>query len=158
MDCHEFASAMHQWLDGEAPEGMRQAVAAHAAECGPCAEALTDLQRLREALAAPVDEGLPDAVRLRVMGALLAAAEARSEPPEVLTLPEAAAYLRATQAAVLDLLAELPHFRVAGEVRIRRASLERWIAREEAHSAPDRLGAPVLTLYSGADTPGLLAG
>jgi excisionase family DNA binding protein len=57
-----------------------------------------------------------------------------AKPDEVLTLAEAAAYLRVTEPAVLRLVREqaLPGRKVEGEWRFLKAALADWLARPAA--------------------------
>jgi len=158
MTCDEFTAVKHDLVDGRLPEDVTREARSHAAGCAACAEELGSLERLRQALSEAGADALPGNTRLRVMGALLAAAQAEASPPETMTLPEVAAYLRVSESGVCAVLDRIPHFEVAGEVRFRRESLERWIAREEEQPAASTLAGPVLTLLTGDAVPGMLAG
>jgi len=51
--------------------------------------------------------------------------------PEIMTLQEAAEFLRISQQQLGEVLEELPAFELAGQVRIRRARLIEWIEQRE---------------------------
>ena len=159
MNCAGFASAKHDLIDRELPDAQACEALAHAKDCAACGAELRELEGLRTALLACPQGEWPAAARVRAMGALLeAAARECPSPPEVMTLAEVAAHLRVTQAAVRTTLDRIPHFEIGGEVRFRRAGLERWIEREEARPADAGLTGPVLTLIRADAIPGALAG
>jgi excisionase family DNA binding protein len=155
MNCAEFAEAKHDLLDERLPEETAREARAHAQGCAACRSDLQSLQRLLAALEGAAADELPRAARTRVMGALLAAAQGA---PEIMTLPEVAAYLRVSEATVRSALDRIPHFDVGGELRFRRAGLDRWIEREEQQPARSGITGPVLTLISADAIPGALAG
>lgn len=66
MQCLEVQEHLSAWLDGEAPEELHGAVAAHLAECPACRAELKVLERLDAALAgleSPAPRGLAEKVR-----------------------------------------------------------------------------------------------
>ena len=52
LDCDGFATALADYLDGDAPDAVRSAVEAHAEECADCRSLLEDLQAIRHDAAA----------------------------------------------------------------------------------------------------------
>jgi hypothetical protein len=55
LDCDGFATALADYLEGDAPDAVRAAVEAHAEECGSCGPLLADLQGIRrDAASLPV--------------------------------------------------------------------------------------------------------
>jgi anti-sigma factor (TIGR02949 family) len=69
MKCNEVQEHLSAWLDGELPEELRPAVAAHLDECPDCQAELAALERLEAALTeleAPVPQNLAAAVRRRL--------------------------------------------------------------------------------------------
>ena len=55
LDCDGFATAVADYLEGDAPDAVRAAVEAHAEECADCRALLQDLQAIRhDAAALPV--------------------------------------------------------------------------------------------------------
>jgi anti-sigma factor RsiW len=47
LDCDGFADALADYLEGDAPDGVRAAVDAHASSCAACRQLLADLDGLR---------------------------------------------------------------------------------------------------------------
>jgi anti-sigma factor RsiW len=160
MNCAEFEKLKHDWIDGIAPEGQGRLLEEHAKGCARCAASLQELETLRGLLRASAVEALPEAAHLRALGALLKAATEQAEPAasEIMTLAEVAAFLRISEAKVRNMLDEVPHFSVAGEVRFRRQSIERWIERQEERAAAARVGGPLLTLVPKEGAPWALTG
>jgi len=52
LDCDGFAAALADYLEGDAPDAVRAAVEAHAAECADCRQLLEDLGSIRHDAAA----------------------------------------------------------------------------------------------------------
>lgn len=69
MQCPEVQEHLSAWLDGEAPEELKAALAAHLADCPACRAELEAQERLDAALGgleAPVPQGLAEKVRGRL--------------------------------------------------------------------------------------------
>ena len=159
MNCAGFAAVMHNLADDDLTLEAEREALAHAAECPSCTSALRQLHDLRLTLRAGAERDLPPTVHVRLLRALLEATAQEHAPyPEVMTLPEVAAYLRVSEATVCQSLDRLPHFRIAGERRFRRASIDEWISREEQSSARFGLTGPVLTFIAADAVPGALTG
>lgn len=57
LDCDEFAAKLADYLDGELPEVVRDAMDAHASRCAECARLLSEIEALRvEAASLPLLE------------------------------------------------------------------------------------------------------
>lgn len=166
MDCHQFEKLRHEWIDGNVSEEQGRMLEEHAAACKACATSLGKLQGLRHLLRASAAEAVPNSARLRALGAILQAAATApgqvdapaSGPPRIMNLAEVSAFLRVSEAKVRRMLPDLPHFAVAGELRFRRESIERWVQREERRTAAAGLAGPVLTLVSDKGAPWALTG
>ena len=52
LDCDGFAAALADYLEGDAPIAVRDAVESHAAECAACRQVLEDLDTIRHDAAA----------------------------------------------------------------------------------------------------------
>jgi hypothetical protein len=50
---------------------------------------------------------------------------------DILTLSELAAYLKLPDESIYDLLDEIPHLQLAGQLRFRRNSIEKWLDSRE---------------------------
>ena len=69
MKCSKVQEHLSAWLDGEVPEGLRQALADHFSGCPACQAELAVMERLDAALAgleAPVPRDLAAKVRRRL--------------------------------------------------------------------------------------------
>ncbi len=165
MNCAEFERLKQDWIDGCVSEEQTRLLEQHAQTCRSCAASLKRLEGLRRLLRASGAEAAPESARLRSLGAVLRAASDESavavplaDPPAIMTLAEVAAFLRTSEAKIRSSLHEIPHFAVAGEVRFRRDSIERWIEREEQRTAAARLPGPVLALVPDKGAPWALTG
>jgi hypothetical protein len=98
LDCDGFADALADYLEGDAPDGVRSAVEAHARSCAACQQLLTDIDAVRvEAAALPqlapsrdLWTGIAERIDARVIP-LEAARIARSVPIRRVWLRPAAA-------------------------------------------------------------------
>jgi len=157
MNCDAFFAVKHDLLDGRLSADEADDAREHAERCEACGSDLAELERLQRDLRESASEPLPPTVHIRALRALLVAAERSVSPPAIMTVPEVAAYLRVSEPAVRAALVAIPHFTVAGETRVRREGLERWIEREELRPADLGLTGPVLTLVTSETAPRALA-
>jgi len=86
-----------------------------------------------------------------VLAASRTIAEAtRATPrPEIMTLDEAAAFLRISPDELGEIAEELPAFELAGRIRVRRSRLIEWVARREADYARDTAASRVARVTAG---------
>lgn len=107
----------------------------HVASCESCRRRLDVLAELHGAL-----RGLrrlePSAAAVletrRLVRRETRAGETRGvDAPEIMTLEEAAEFLRITGEELGEILGRLPAFEIAGRVRVRRDKLVEWIERRE---------------------------
>ena len=52
LDCDGFAEALADYLEGDAPDGLRSAVEAHAGSCADCRQLLAELKDITVGAAA----------------------------------------------------------------------------------------------------------
>jgi anti-sigma factor RsiW len=165
MNCDDFERLKHDWIDGCIAADEARLLKEHTRACPTCADSLNQLEALRRLLRASATENASESAKLRALGAVLRAAADESamalplaDPRAIMTLAEVAALLRVSEAKVRALLHEIPHFIVAGELRFRRESIERWIDREEQRTAAARIPGPVLALVPDKGAPWALTG
>jgi len=109
----------------------------HLPGCERCRRRLAALERADEALAALRPPGPSPSAVLAARRAV--AEEVRPAGGEqIMTLSEAAAFLRIGEEELGEILDELPAFELAGRVRIRRSRLIEWIAQRERDYARRR--------------------
>ncbi len=109
----------------------------HLAGCATCAAALRALTETLGAVADPLPDGGARAMRATLSMLGLAASGPASPvagDPEVMTLDEVVAWLRLDRSAIPALLAGLPHFTIAGQIRVRRAALLAFVEKLEGQS------------------------
>jgi len=134
VDCDVSYEELSRLAAGELPAGRARELERHAATCHACRHRLDALASLDRALDALPRLEPPAATLLRTRKAL--AQELRgSRPPELMTLCEAAEFLRISLDELEEIVLELPAFELAGQLRVRRARLLEWIeAREHAYA------------------------
>ena len=104
--------------------------AGHVDGCAACQAKLAALRRADLLLRALPPARPSAAALLRVRRALAAEIHA-DRAAEIMTLEEAAAFLRLTVGELDEIIGELPAFEVAGQVRVRRTRLTEWVAQRE---------------------------
>lgn len=134
MDCGVTREELACLSAGDLTPERARAVRTHVATCGACRSQLEAIERLDAALALLPHAEPPSSALLNVRRAV--SQELRgSGAPEVMTLDEAAAFLRISLDDLEELILELPAFELAGQLRIRRSRLIEWVtARERAYS------------------------
>lgn len=135
MRCDEIRARFDAELDGSLAGAGRRDLQRHLRGCGACRE---ELRRLRAALdLLRTTSRVAPAPALAQWVAEAVRREAHEAPPaahEVFDIEELAAYLRVEVGDIHRSLDELPYFEVAGKLRFRRASIDRWIeAKERMH-------------------------
>jgi anti-sigma factor RsiW len=106
MNCQEFESALHPYVDGELPVSEMTAAEAHAADCWRCGTLARREREFRKLLRAQPREVAPAALRASIRGAL------RRERRRTILRPWLVAPALAAAAAVLTLVL-LPALRPA---------------------------------------------
>lgn len=134
MNCPLADDILLTYADGNLSNADAALVRQHATECAPCNRRLARLTRsdslLREEARADVPAGLLHRARQAV-----ADDTGLGSASEIMTLEEAAAFLKISPADMDNVVDELPVFELAGRLRIRRSKLlERIAQRERAQS------------------------
>ena len=130
MDCDVAYEVLVAFADGDLDETRQLEIDRHVTACEKCRE------RLQAVLAS--DAVLTSMKRLEPSaGATLSARRAlaevirRPQLAEIMTLDEAADFLRITLDQLGELVEELPAFELAGQIRLRRERLIEWIQQRE---------------------------
>jgi len=76
-DCGEAIEKLYGFLDGELTEERRVEIRHHLDDCAPCLEAFDFEAELRVMISVRCRDDVPEALRLRVAAALMAAEAAR---------------------------------------------------------------------------------
>ena len=137
MSCDIGYEELAAFADGDLEAGRLREIREHLQCCRACAGRLKALQRA-DAVLESIPRVQPPA------GAVLAARRAVSATirrplfPEIMTLAEAAEFLRITPDQLGEIVEELPAFELAGQVRIRRDRLLEWVEQRERDYARQR--------------------
>ena len=140
MPCTVDPLRLVAWLDGDLRRDAARRMAAHVAACPACRDRVAALTLQTETLRAEIGSDVPAAVLAR-LGHVLPAADTGAAWPEVLTLAEVARYLRVALDDLDQVATDIPAFEVAGQIRVRRTELVKWIARREQDHAAQCLRA-----------------
>jgi hypothetical protein len=134
MSCTQDPNSLLDFLDGEmAPETAR-----HLGECPDCQRLLASLKDCERTLVELGSDTPPADALLRVQRRVrldLGIAKER----EILTLEEAADFLRLEPDELAEVLDDLPWFELAGRIRFRRQALLDWVRARERECARERL-------------------
>ena len=130
MHCDVTYEELAGFAAGDLDEQRQATIREHLLHCERCRRRNDALKKADAALAA-----LPPA-RPRgsaILKARRALAEVTRGPhaAEIMTLEEAAEFLRITPDQLGEIAEELPAFELAGQIRIRRARLVEWVQQRE---------------------------
>jgi len=130
MRCDLTYEELMRFATGETSAERAGAIGRHVAECAACGPRLEAIRQADEAVRELCRTSPPPGALLEVRRALLR--EVRGGPAtEIMTLDEAAAFLRVSADELAQVLDELPAFELAGQVRVRRTKLVEWIEGRE---------------------------
>ena len=79
-DCGQAIEKLYTFLDGELTEERRVQIRHHLDDCSPCLEAFDFEAELRVMISVRCRDEVPEALRVRVAAALMAAEAARRDP------------------------------------------------------------------------------
>ncbi|MBW3625784.1 MAG: zf-HC2 domain-containing protein [Armatimonadetes bacterium] len=161
MRCDESRDRLSPLLDREVSGEELESLRHHLEECPACCRELAllccaDAQALDVPFPAPAGD-LWERVR---SAAGLPERRATPEVPaladgEVLTPEEAARFLRVTLEALTETVDSLPHFRIGGQLRFRKRSLEAWMEMQER--SPETMRGPNVAAGSGGEVVDFMA-
>lgn len=137
-NCPATPARLLRYLDGTLSLRDTAAVAQHLAECPACRRRLDGMRRAETDLAEMAGQPLPADTQLRVqerIGREFGLAPSR----DILTIEEAADFLRLDSGQMAEALDDLPWFELAGQIRFRRQTLLDWIRERERECTRERL-------------------
>jgi len=148
MTCERKHEELAAFAAGDLDPESAAALKGHLEGCAVCARRLAAIRE--------TDARLKLLPRLRPSaGAMLRTRRALNEElrarpaPEVMTLEEAAAFLRVEPDDLREAASQLPAFEIGGRIRIRREKLIDWIARRERVYARSTAESDVAHILSG---------
>jgi len=130
MACNVTSEELSAWKAGDLPASRASRIATHLTACPSCRSRLATLKEaglLLSSLRMPV----PSADALLAARRRLDEVTRAGISSEIMTLEEAAQFLRLTPAQMDELAEELPAFELAGQIRIRRQKLLEWVKQRE---------------------------
>jgi len=134
MACGVTYEELARLSAGDLEAARAREVKEHVAGCDTCRRRLDALARADAALAA-LPRVEPPAEALLAARRLLSREVRGGGGQEIMTLEEAAAFLRISLDELAEIVLVLPAFELAGQLRIRRSRLIEWVeARERAFS------------------------
>ena len=130
MNCDILYEDLAALAAGELEAGRAERIRRHLAECEACQRRLDALKRVDRSLKHLRPARPPAAAVLAARRALNETIRGGSAP-EILTLAEAAEFLRISPEQLGEIVEELPAFELAGQIRIRRERLIEWLRQRE---------------------------
>lgn len=130
MACNVTYEELSAWKAGDLPASKAQRIAAHTAACAACRaklDMLNEVDLILRSQPAPV----PSADALLAARHRLTEVTGAGNTSEIMTIDEAARFLRLTPEQMGELIEELPAFELAGQIRIRRQKLLEWVKQRE---------------------------
>jgi hypothetical protein len=139
MNCPNNPEVWPEYLDGELQPEEAESLRRHLAACPACQRLVAGIQRADAELAG-LSHGSLSAVSLLEVQQRIRQDLGMAERREILTLEEAADFLRVEPDELAGLLDDLPWFELAGRIRFRRQSLLDWVRKRERECTRERLG------------------
>jgi len=130
MSCEIAYEELAAFADGDLDASRLEEIRKHICGCGRCRKRLAALRRSDALLAATRPLPPPGSAILAARRALSEVTRPR-QLPEIMTLAEAAEFLRITPEQLGEVVEELPAFELAGQIRVRRQRLLEWIEQRE---------------------------
>ena len=118
------------FVSGDVEESRVRIIEAHVSECQACRRRLEVLSQVDSSLN-QLHRSEPPASALLKARRILSAELRASETPEIMTLDDIARFLRVDDDALGEIVEDLPAFEIAGEIRVRRAKLIKWVEQRE---------------------------
>jgi len=122
-----------EFAAGELPAERARELEQHLRSCANCQRRLDAVRAVDTGLAR-LPRLLPSPGGLHRARRSLSEVLRRTQEPELMRLDEVAEFLRISLDELEEVVAELPAFEVAGQLRVRRAKLLEWVeARERSY-------------------------
>ena len=153
MSCDATYESIAASVSGDLADDRIEEISQHLASCDVCRARVETLKKAAAALGAMPRYEPPARTVLSTKRAL--AREVRGDEPEVMTLDEAAAFLRLTPEEFDDVAERLPAFELGGRIRVRRAKLIEWIEQRESHYRTQNAAADVARILHGVFDKGV---
>lgn len=133
MTCDVTYEELADFAAGTLEAARSRELTAHTGDCPRCQRRLAALREVDAGLAA-LRRAVPSPTGVLAARRSLSEALRRPSDPELMTLDEAAQFLRISLDELEEVVLELPAFEVAGQLRVRRAKLLEWVeARERSY-------------------------
>lgn len=130
MICTITYEELAGFAEGDLPAERRQLIRQHVESCPHCRQRLSALQHADTALRhLPAER--PSAGTILATRRLLAEETRPNRESEILTLEEAAEFLRVSPEELQPFVMDLPAFELGGQIRVRRSRLLEWIEQRE---------------------------
>lgn len=130
MSCDIAYEELAAFADGDLNPSRLEEIREHLAGCGACRKRLDALSR-SDALLAATRRLPPSGSAILAARRALSEVIRRRQVPEIMTLAEAAEFLRVTPDQLGEVVEELPAFELGGQIRLRRQRLLEWIEHRE---------------------------
>jgi hypothetical protein len=148
MDCDVTHEQLAAYGAGDADAELAARIEEHLPSCEACRRLLEAIGQTDSALRL-LPRIAPPAAALLAARQALSAELHRAGAPEVLTIEEAAQFLRVSPDDLDDVMPELPVFEVGGQIRVRRSKMIQWIEKRERAHARERAQSDIARILAG---------
>lgn len=130
MSCEITLEKLAAYAAGDLEAAGVAEIDQHLSDCQECRQRMELLSRTDAALTT-LSPAQPSASGLLATRRALSETIRPRRHPEIMTLPEAADFLRITSDQLGEVMESLPAFELAGQIRVRRARLIEWVEQRE---------------------------
>lgn len=140
---HLSGEIIISYVYGEADFDQMRAVEEHLAGCRECAETVEALKKTAAAMDGLGDEAVPGLLAEKIAAGFETVSPDPAEAKkaggtEIMTPAELAGYLKVSADTIYGLLSEIPYVTLAGRIRFRRSSIEKWLETREKNPVSRR--------------------
>ena len=143
MDCQQVEELLSSYVNNELTKGLRVAVAAHLQDCSTCQLAEEEYLALQSLCQRDARPTLADTKAFSVLENIKSQVASEKEMAatdhEILTMEEAAAFLRVSPRDLEEEFDTLPVFMIGNKLRVRRSQLLLWVEERERKTRGRRL-------------------
>ena len=143
MDCHRVEELLSSYVNDELTEELSVALSEHLRDCSSCRLVEEELLALRSLCKQDSRPSLADTkafdLLANIKSQVASEKEMASADNEILTMEEAAAFLRVSPRDLEEEFDTLPVFMIGNKLRVRRSQLLLWVEERERKTRGRRL-------------------
>jgi len=141
---HPSDESIITYLYGEAAADEIRLMETHLAACPDCADKVAGLKKTAASVDKIAETPVPEFLGERLSASFekkQPAAENHEALSEIMTPQELGEFLKVPIGTIYELLSDIPYLTLAGQIRFRRSSVERWLELREKNPVSSKTGA-----------------